>query len=358
MANENDPKLPVSDLPLAFELNNDDKLPVTQGTEGHYIARNATASLIGDYIAKDKTFTELTTTNKKIIAAINEAATSGTEILSGTSAPTSSQGENGNLYIQYTVGVGGANDTVDALFSKLDGAWCEISTSDVGTLDDLSDVDITSGSLGTTQVLMFDGGTDKWENTYISISGEGGSGKIHDVNANSPSNNDVLMWDGTYDEWENKGIHLGNLFEDSNISDVSVDNTTLNWSHVLVYDTDDDVWKNRELQLGHTNSTSDFGDVYLSQSISNNEMLLYDYSTNKWKNGTLFKDLYGTLTIGSTSVVITNTDSSITVANASLEVFTDTFGVNPTDITISGNNISLTFEAQSSTVNVKVRLWK
>lgn len=53
-------------------------------------------------------------------------------ILYGTTAPSSSQGENGNLYVQYTEGTGGADDTVDALFVMLDDAWCEISTGGGG----------------------------------------------------------------------------------------------------------------------------------------------------------------------------------------------------------------------------------
>lgn len=360
MADEEIKKMKISDLDSATSLDGINRTLVVQGSGGGAITKTTTVDNLGAYIVKDAQYSELTTANKKIIAAINEAATSGTEILCGTSAPTSSQGENHNLYIQYTVGVGGASDVVDALFVKLDGVWCAI---DVGggaeSLDDLTDTDINSSTLGTTQVLMYDGGTGKWQNFYISLSGEGGSGKIHDVNASSPTNNDVLMWDGTYDDWENKPIVVGNDIDGAgNIKDIAIDELTLTDHQVLVYNLDDSVWENGTLCLGHTNMSSDFDDVVISQYVSNNELLIYDYSSDKWKNGVLFRDLYGTLSIGSTSVVITNTHSDITVSNASLEVFTDTFGVNPTDITVSGNNISLTFEAQSSTVNVKVRLWK
>lgn len=70
----------------------------------------------------------LNTTSKSIIGAINELAQSSSSVLVGTAAPTSAQGQNGNLYVQYTAGTGGASDVVDAMFVKLDGAWCEIST--------------------------------------------------------------------------------------------------------------------------------------------------------------------------------------------------------------------------------------
>lgn len=70
----------------------------------------------------------LQTTSKSIIGAINELKQASSSVLTGTVAPTSSQGEDGNLYVQYTAGTGGASDVVDAFFVKLDGEWIEIST--------------------------------------------------------------------------------------------------------------------------------------------------------------------------------------------------------------------------------------
>lgn len=78
----------------------------------------------------------LNTTAKNIVGAINELAAGGggsATIMTGTTAPTSAQGENGNLYVQYTAGTGGAEDTVDAMFIKLDDEWCEISTGGGGS---------------------------------------------------------------------------------------------------------------------------------------------------------------------------------------------------------------------------------
>ena len=71
----------------------------------------------------------LDTDSKSIIGAINElaAASGGATVLTGTVAPTSAQGSNGSLYVQYTEGTGGASDVVDALYVKLDDEWCEIS---------------------------------------------------------------------------------------------------------------------------------------------------------------------------------------------------------------------------------------
>lgn len=67
----------------------------------------------------------LNTDDKSIFGAINELASGGSAIRTGTTSPAPDLGSNGELYVQYTEG---SPDTVDALFVKLDGAWCEIAT--------------------------------------------------------------------------------------------------------------------------------------------------------------------------------------------------------------------------------------
>ena len=71
---------------------------------------------------------KLNTDAKSIFAAINELAAGAAAVLTGTTTPAAATGEDGNLYVQYTEGTGGAPDTVDAIFVKLDGDWIEIST--------------------------------------------------------------------------------------------------------------------------------------------------------------------------------------------------------------------------------------
>ncbi len=72
---------------------------------------------------------------------INGVATSiyapeSSTVLSGTSAPSSSLGEDNNLYVQYTVESG--NYTVDMTYVKLSGAWVELSMgSGTGNVDDV-----------------------------------------------------------------------------------------------------------------------------------------------------------------------------------------------------------------------------
>lgn len=57
-------------------------------------------------------------------------APEGTAVLSGTSAPTAAQGENGDLYVQYTVT--SSVYTVDMTYVKLSGEWVELSAGGGG----------------------------------------------------------------------------------------------------------------------------------------------------------------------------------------------------------------------------------
>lgn len=65
------------------------------------------------------------------------------------------------------------------------------------------------------------------------------------------------------------------------------------------------------------------------------------------------KDLTGTLTAGNTS--ITFSDASI-LTNSTIDVYTDSFGINPTNISVSTGSVTLTFAALQSALGVKVRV--
>ena len=67
----------------------------------------------------------------------------------------------------------------------------------------------------------------------------------------------------------------------------------------------------------------------------------------------LYIELVDTLTAGETS--ITFSDNSI-LSTSTIDIYTDTFGVNPTGITVSTGSVVLTFEAQQANVGVKVRV--
>lgn len=71
-------------------------------------------------------------------------------------------------------------------------------------------------------------------------------------------------------------------------------------------------------------------------------------------NEELYVDLTSTLAIGETS--LTFNDARITSTSV-IDIYTDTFGVNPTAVTTSTGSITLTFSEQEAVVSVKVRLW-
>ena len=69
--------------------------------------------------------------------------------------------------------------------------------------------------------------------------------------------------------------------------------------------------------------------------------------------GIFGKVLTGSLAVGSTTVVLQ--DSFITTTSM-IDIYTDVYGVSPTNVTVATGSITLTFEAQQSILNVKVRV--
>lgn len=157
-----DGKIKISELTSALQISDTAKFPYSQDNSGTETTYGAEITQIARKIAEGVDFTNLQTTAKTLVGAINEINAGGggggtAVVLYGTSAPTSGQGSNGNLYVQYTAGTGGADDTVDALFVKLDGAWCEIETGGGG------------GSGGHT--IVDDGGTSLTQRTNLQFKG-------------------------------------------------------------------------------------------------------------------------------------------------------------------------------------------
>lgn len=64
----------------------------------------------------------------------------------------------------------------------------------------------------------------------------------------------------------------------------------------------------------------------------------------------------GTLSVGATSVALQF--SANVGATDLVDIYTDTFGVNPTAVAVSGDTITLTFDAQASAVAVAVKVQK
>lgn len=128
----------------------------------------------------------------------------------------------------------------------------------------------------------------------------------------------------------------------NNIGGVNIENPSN--GDLLVYR--DGYFYNTKISLGSLNN------VQLSL-VQNGDVLAYDINNSKWVNKTLYTDYEATLTAGNTTVTITN--AAIT-GNETIDVYTNVFGVNPTNIVASSGSIVLTFPIQASDVSVKVRL--
>lgn len=63
----------------------------------------------------------------------------------------------------------------------------------------------------------------------------------------------------------------------------------------------------------------------------------------------------GVLAAGQTSLTLTFTSQTIGAATL-VDIYTGTFGVNPTDVVITGQAVALTFDAQQASVNVAVKV--
>ena len=70
-------------------------------------------------------------------------------------------------------------------------------------------------------------------------------------------------------------------------------------------------------------------------------------------SGGIWKDVTGTLVAGNTSITLS--DASIS-SSSTIDIYTDTFGVNPSNVVVSAGSVVLTFKAQQSNVGVKVRV--
>lgn len=88
-------------------------------------------------------------------------------------------------------------------------------------------------------------------------------------------------------------------------------------------------------------------------SPANGQILMYDSTTQKWKNANidLGTVLSGTLQIGATSLSFTN---SAIGTNSLIDIYTNPYGIVPLSATQSGTTVTLTFDAQTAVVNVKL----
>lgn len=112
----------ISELDQALQINNDAVFPMSQNNSGTDTTYKASITQIGAEIAEDQTYSNLLTTDKRLVGAINEVVQGG--------------------------GGGGSS-----------------------TLAGLSDVDIDDQTLSDGQVLKYDSVEEKWVNDDVGAGG-------------------------------------------------------------------------------------------------------------------------------------------------------------------------------------------
>lgn len=166
----------------------------------------------------------------------------------------------------------------------------------------------------------------------LSIGGSGGTSNYNDL-SNKPSINGVTL------SGNHTAQYYGCASKLNDLTDVKLSNEILDDS-VLVYSTVLEKWYNTKMDYA----------FMINKPTINNVQLYGNLSTSDLK---IYTDYEATLTTGNTTVTISN--AAIT-GNETIDVYTNVFGVNPTNIVASSGSIVLTFPVQASDVSVKVRL--
>lgn len=186
--------------------------------------------------------------------------------------------------------------------------------SQIGSLDDLNDVTITSPT--NDQVLTYDSNAGKW------INANGGSGvsdldDLTDVTITTPVDQQVLTYDSNSGEWINANAQ-GGVTQLDQLSDVTISAPTDGQS--LVYDSNAGEWVNGS-GGGGSSTLAGLTDVTIT-SATDGQALIYDSNSGDWINGNAgggdFMGLYGMTEIqssdGQASTLI-DLDTYTTVGN-------------------------------------------
>ena len=144
------PDKSINALDEATIISDIDIAPIVQKVGTDYITKKAELGDIGDHIATDMTFSDLQTTSKNLVGAINEASQNG-----------------------------GASE-----------------------ITELDDVNINSSTLANGDALVYDSASSKWVNGEVTP-GASDLSDLGDVAISSPSNDQVLKYNSTSGKWEN-----------------------------------------------------------------------------------------------------------------------------------------------------------
>lgn len=326
----------ISELTTASQINNGDNIELSQDSGGgSLVSLKATILAVATKILKGINFTsDLQTTDKTIIGAINEAAQGG----------------------------GGGS-------SSLAG---------------LSDVDIDDQTLVDDQVLVWDSVNEKWVNA--DQSGQGGTTVVANPSGTPTDDLETIQIGNTIYNIQGGSLELSGkslimktkTWTGTGGNSVSVEMDEKPLYVLSIYGPG----LNRTKCLSTGFSWGDTSCVFLAYMQSGNGVL-YDnlsYSADEmtitisgvdagasfnadgaeytmWylveETFNEFKDITGTLEAGETTITLSDADIT---SNSTVQPFTDVFGLNPTNMVVANGSVTLTFDAQQDDVRVKVRI--
>ena len=118
------------------------------------------------------------------------------------------------------------------VYNSSSGKWINTTIIPNLSLSGLTTDTLITSPSGKQILTYVDGGTNKWENTTISLL----NGYLSDVNISSPSNNQALLYNSTSSQWTNQTLTT------SNISNISI--SSISDKNILRYNASSGLWKN------------------------------------------------------------------------------------------------------------------
>ncbi len=272
------------------------------------------------------------------------------------------------------------------------------STSGKWINDDSSEYELPIASTTELGGVMVDGTsvTIDADGTIHASGGGGGASslaELTDVDLDTPEDNQTLKYDETSDKWINKAVDVvctqaeynAMAYHDPSLSYyitdyngvsmvsgnvkyyvIDSDHTlTTDSSGYLVIPVNHKLYRKMIVNSLISNTNGD----YLVQSVDTSETVYVksldgnSSASQTFTDGILFyldhnidsafTDLIAILEAGETMISI-NDDRISTYST--IDVYTDVYGVNPTGITVTNGNVTITFDARGNDINVKVRI--
>lgn len=172
---------------------------------------------------------------------------------------------------------------------------------------------------------------------------------LSDVDVSNPSTGQVPIYNATSSKWENGSLSVGDTvsYTDLQQSGTKIGTITINGTGYDVY---------APTSGGGTtvvaNPSGSATEELEKLQVGNT---IYSIPEGSGSGGSDIIDIQGTLTAGSTSITLQSNKIKTT---SIIGIYTDIFGVSPTNATVINGSITLTFPAQQSDMGVLVSVRK